>query len=121
MIKDRQVEGAIATLLRGGVMLAAAVVLLGGILYLGQRGVNSADYHVFRGEPLELRSPAAMWHGAVSGQAEAIIQIGVLLLILTPVARVLFSVFAFGFERDWMYVGMTLIVLAVLVYSLLGG
>jgi len=44
-----------------------------------------------------------------------------LLLILTPVARVGFSVVAFVVERDRMYVAMTLVVLAVLLYSLLAG
>jgi uncharacterized membrane protein len=43
-----------------------------------------------------------------------------LLLILTPVARVAFSVAAFALERDWTYVAITLIVLAVLIYSLAG-
>jgi uncharacterized membrane protein len=41
-----------------------------------------------------------------------------LLLIATPVARVLFSVLGFGLERDWMYVVITLLVLALLVYTL---
>ena len=43
-----------------------------------------------------------------------------MLLILTPVARVAFSVAAFALERDWTYVAITLIVLAILVYSLTG-
>jgi uncharacterized membrane protein len=49
------------------------------------------------------------------------IQLGLLLLIATPVARVAFSVVAFVLERDRMYVGITLLVLAVLLFSLLGG
>jgi uncharacterized membrane protein len=50
--------------------------------------------------------------------AAAVIQLGLLLLVATPVARVIFSVFAFAWERDWLYVLLTLIVLAVLLYSL---
>jgi uncharacterized membrane protein len=41
-----------------------------------------------------------------------------LLLIATPVARVLFSVLGFGLERDWLYVAITLLVLALLIYTL---
>ncbi len=48
------------------------------------------------------------------------IQLGLLLLIATPIARVAFSVVGFAIERDRMYVVFTLIVLAILLYSLLG-
>jgi uncharacterized membrane protein len=50
--------------------------------------------------------------------ARAIIQLGLLLLIATPVARVAFSAVAFAIEHDYMYVVITLIVLAILSYSL---
>ncbi|HXU49289.1 MAG TPA: DUF1634 domain-containing protein, partial [Candidatus Binatia bacterium] len=49
-----------------------------------------------------------------------LIQLGLLLLIATPVARVIFSVFAFLYERDWKYVFFTLIVLGLLIFSLFG-
>jgi uncharacterized membrane protein len=47
-----------------------------------------------------------------------IIQLGILILIATPVVRVAFSVFAFAEERDWMYVVVTLVVLGLLLFSL---
>ena len=59
--------------------------------------------------------------GALALHARAIIQLGLLLLIATPVARVVFSVYAFARQRDWVYVVVTLIVLGVLLYSLLSG
>ena len=121
MITDRQVEQSIGVLLRVGVLLAAAVVLVGGILYLVQRGNLRADYHVFHGEPNDLKKPSMVIREAFTGSPEAVIELGLLLLILTPVARVVFSVVAFARERDRMYVIMTLIVLAVLLYSLLAG
>ena len=120
MITDSQVEKSIGILLRTGVLLAAAVVLFGGILYLVHRGSGHADYHVFRGEPRDLRTPSLTIREAFTGNPEAIIELGLLLLILTPIARVVFSVVAFARERDTMYVVMTLLVLAVLLYSLLG-
>ena len=46
---------------------------------------------------------------------------GLLLLVATPVMRVIFSAAAFAFQGDRTYVIITLIVLAVLSYSLLGG
>jgi uncharacterized membrane protein len=48
-----------------------------------------------------------------------VIQLGILVLIATPVARVLFSMLGFALERDWMYVVITAIVLALLLYSLI--
>jgi uncharacterized membrane protein len=121
MITDRKVEVAISVLLRLGVLLAATVVLAGGILYLAQHGSAPAQYHVFHGEANELRHPGLVIQSAFSRKADAIIQLGLLLLILTPISRVAFSVVAFGIERDLMYVFVTLIVLAVLLYSLLAG
>ena len=52
--------------------------------------------------------------------SRGIIQLGILLLIATPIARVAFAVFAFAAERDKMYVVFTLIVLTILMYSLIG-
>ena len=121
MITDRKVEVAISVLLRSGVLLAAAIVFAGGVLYLARHGNAPPAYHVFHGEPQELCDPGLVMRSALSGRAGAIIQVGLLLLILTPVARSAFSVAAFALERDIMYVVMTPIVLAVLLYSLLGG
>ena len=121
MITDRQVEQSIGILLRAGVLLAAAVVLIGGVLYLAEAKNHIADYHSFHSEPKELRSPRIVVHNAFSGNPAAIIELGLLLLILTPVARVVFSVLAFAREHDYMYVVMTLIVLGVLLYSLIAG
>ena len=57
-------------------------------------------------------------HEAIALRPLGLIQLGLLLLIATPVARVMFSVLGFGLERDWMYVVITLLVLALLIYTL---
>ncbi|MGB8885518.1 MAG: DUF1634 domain-containing protein [Candidatus Korobacteraceae bacterium] len=115
---DQRIEVIIGTLLRTGVILAASVVLFGGILYLARHGHDVANYSTFHGEPEDLKSMSDIVHGALQGSAHAIIQLGLLLLIATPVARVIFSAIAFAIERDSMYVVITLIVLGVLLYSL---
>ncbi len=117
---DQRIEVIIGTLLRTGVILAASVVLIGGVLYLKRHGHEVPNYTSFHGEPEDLKSPAEIVRGVLGGSARAIIQLGLLLLIATPVARVLFSAIAFAFERDSMYVVITLIVLAILLYSLFG-
>ncbi len=117
---DRRVELVIAQLLRAGVLISAFVVIAGAILYLGPHPWSRVDYRVFHSEPPELRTVDGVLHDAVAGHAKGIIQLGLLLLIATPIARVAFSVFAFAMEGDRMYVVFTLIVLAILLYSLLG-
>ena len=78
---------------------AAGVVTAGGLLYLIRYGRSPTDYHIFRGEPADLRSPWGIVQDALALRRRGLIQLGVLLLIATPVARVVFSVFAFAFQR----------------------
>jgi uncharacterized membrane protein len=75
---------------------------------------------VFQGEPEELRTVPGIFHEALALHGRGLIQLGLLILIATPIARVAFSVVAFLYQRDWTYVVVTLIVLALLVYSLFG-
>ncbi len=119
---DERIEQLLGNLLRAGVLLSAAVVLLGGVIFLVRHGAKEVDLRVFRGEPAALRSPVGIVEEALDFSGRGLIQLGLLLLIATPVARVLFSVCAFARERDFLYVVFTLIVLAVLLGSLfLGG
>ena len=115
---DERVQNILGHLLRIGVTIAALVVLCGGVLYLVHHGQARADFSVFNGEPSALRSLDGIFDSAFSFEEQGIIQLGLLLLIATPIARVLFSVFAFALERDRMYVVITLIVLSTLLYSL---
>lgn len=117
---DERVEGIIGTLLRTGVSAAALVTLLGGAVYLIRHGANMPHYYVFQGEPADLRDVAGIVGEARSLSGRGLIQLGVLLLIATPVARVAFSVVAFALQRDRTYVVITLLVLAVLLAGLAG-
>jgi uncharacterized membrane protein len=117
---DQRMEDIIGNLLRVGVALSAGVVLVGAAIYLIRHGLEPANYHVFRGEPSDLRNIAGIVRKAFTFEGRAIIQLGLLMLIATPVVRVAFSVFGFAEEHDRMYVGITLVVLTVLLYSLIG-
>lgn len=118
---EKKTEGIIGILLRVGVLTSAFVVLLGGIFYLFRYGGAAPNYQIFRGEPARWRSVLPIMKSAFSLSPRGIIQFGLLLLIATPVARVIFSVFAFALQRDRTYVFVTLIVLGILLYSLIGG
>ncbi len=118
---EEQVEGIVGNLLRVGVMLAAVVVLVGGVFYLTRHGSSAPDYRVFHGEPTDLRGISGIVTDVLALRTRGIIQLGLLLLVAAPVARVAFSAFAFARQHDRTYVIVTLSVLAVLVYSLVGG
>jgi uncharacterized membrane protein len=117
---DRRVESIVGNLLRVGVIVSASVVLTGGMIFLVRHGTQPAHYRVFLGEPSDLRRLRGIVHGAIALRGRAIIQLGLLLLIATPIARVAFAMFGFAEEKDRMYVLFTGIVLAVLLYSLVG-
>jgi len=115
---DHRLEAIISKLLRSGVTVSALVVLLGGICYLSKHGHEQPGYYNFQGTPEVYRSVSGIVHAAGPSDCKAVIQLGLLLLILTPVARVAFSLVGFGLERDGTYVVITSIVLIILVYSL---
>jgi uncharacterized membrane protein len=117
---DRRAEDAIGKLLRTGVTIAALVVLSGAVLYLAHAWSSATHYQTFHSEPGDLRHISGIIRESLALHPEGIIQLGLLLLIATPIARVAFSVWAFAEERDWLYVTFTLIVLALLLFSLAG-
>ena len=118
---EDRVDQIMGNLLRVGVIVSAALVLAGGVFYIMHYGGNVADRHVFRSEPPRLRSVPGIFSDAAALRSRGLIQLGLLLLILTPVARVAFSIFAFARTRDFLYVGITSFVLCVLLFSLTSG
>ena len=117
---DKTIEEIVGNLLRVGVSLSAFVVLIGAAIYLARHGREPASYKVFHGEPSDLRSLSGIVRDAFHLRGRGIIQLGLLLLIATPVARVAFSIWGFAEEHDRIYMIFTGIVLIVLLYSLLG-
>jgi len=116
---DRRMEAIMGRLLQVGVTLASVVMLAGAVLYLVSHRTVAANYSVFVSEPEALRDPGKLRGRIAHRDSAALIQLGVLLLIATPVARVIFAVVAFLMERDWLYVAISLVVLSVLIFSLI--
>jgi uncharacterized membrane protein len=119
-LSERRLDEIIGILLRTGVLIAAFFVLTGGVLYLVRENGPVPDYHVFHGEPQNLRTVSGIVYRALELRGRGLIQLGLLILIATPIARVAFSLLVFLYERDWIYVAVTVIVLGLLLYSLLG-
>jgi uncharacterized membrane protein len=107
-------------LLRIGVLTAAAVTLAGGILFFIQHPGTLFAYDTFHSEPARLRQVYTIVREAFLFRSRAVIQFGILILIATPVLRVIFSFIGFIVEKDRMYIVITGIVAAILLYSLFG-
>jgi uncharacterized membrane protein len=109
---DQRMDDIIAKLLRAGVILAAVLVFAGGVAYVVSSSGGVPDYRQFHPEMRGLHALSTLpW-------PQGLIEVGLLTLIATPVARVIFCLAAFAIERDRMYMGFTLAVLAVLLYSI---
>lgn len=118
---DQDIEQTIGDLLRIGLLVATALAIVGGAIYLTNHGSEPPDYRLFRGEPADLRGIPGIVELARDWRGQGIIQLGLLVLLATPVVRVAFSIIAFVVQRDWLYVGITVFVMAVLLYSIVGG
>ena len=123
----RDVELYIGKLLRYGVMLSCGITLFGGIIYLIQHHGVSPDYSpVPDGQPFPgvdhyLRELSTIIPRVLQLDGAAIVQLGVCVLIATPIVRVAFSAIAFLIEKDYMYVLITLIVLIIIIANMLLG
>jgi len=114
-------EQIVGRILQLGVLLAAVVVLVGAFLLVSQSGFTVASFRTFAGEPSALTSVGQIIRGAFTGESRAIVQLGILLLIATPVTRVAITLVAFVYHRDRFYIAVTALVLALLLYGLFFG
>jgi uncharacterized membrane protein len=120
-LSDHRVENIIGNLLRVGVTVAACIVAVGGAFYLYRRADVVPHYGLFHGEPSFLEHIGSVLAAAAALRSDAVIQLGLLVLIAVPISRVAISIFAFLLRRDWLYSLVTVIVLVVLLFALLGG
>ena len=113
--------------LRWGVTLACVIAAMGGVIYLMEHGGEPMkDYsHFAYGAAAEEHESYTTLSGIVDGvinfTATGWIQLGVIALLLTPIMRVALSLIDFVQERDWLYAGISAVVLAVIISNSLGG
>jgi uncharacterized membrane protein len=104
-------------MLQIGVTVAALVVLAGGILYLPQAGGSKPDYRHFVSASPAITTVSGIVSGAMRMDARGVIGLGILLLIATPILRVIFGVVGFAMLRDRLYTAVSAVVLIILLYS----
>ncbi len=128
--EDQRMEIAMGMLLRIGVILAAVLVAIGGVLVLRHPGSPVPDYTVFHppakhaasaSANVPFRSISGVLEQLHTGSGGSIIALGLLVLVATPIARVIFAIIGFARERDLLYTVVSLIVLGILAFSLVHG
>jgi uncharacterized membrane protein len=117
-ITEARLASTIASLLRGGVLASAALVGVAGVFYLLQHGADTVSYGTFHLQRNDFRTISGILASAMRFRTDAIIQLGLVLLIATPIARVALAAVGFCLQRDRLYVAVSLIVFAILIFSL---
>jgi uncharacterized membrane protein len=117
--QDKDLQSFIGNLLRLGVVIAMAIVVAGLILFLFQYGREMTAYGTF--DEKQIFHFSEFYHDLKQGDSKAIMQLGVMVLIATPIARVLFTMIGFWLEKDRMYTIIALIVLCIIAFSLMFG
>ncbi|SEF70214.1 Uncharacterized membrane protein [Bryocella elongata] len=119
---DQDLENEVATMLRIGVTLSALIVLAGGLWMFRQphRAVPElSHFHAVEPALQSFRGVFAAAFRHAPGQSRGIMQLGLLVLIATPVLRVALCVVGFARQRNWLYVAVSAVVFLVLLWSLL--
>jgi uncharacterized membrane protein len=118
---DKDIEIILGNLLRWGVIFSSIIIFTGGIIYLLRHGNSEPDYKSFQGLLHPFHNLAEVVEGAAAMKGQAIIQAGIICLIATPVARIIFSIFGFLREKDRLYIVISLIVLCIILSSMIFG
>jgi uncharacterized membrane protein len=117
---DERLDKVVGIVLRTGVLLAAALVLISGIAFVASHRQAAPDHRKFHAGPSQLASISGVLHGAMTLDPLYVIQLGLLILIATPIVRVMTCAVGFALERDWTYAIVSLIVLTFLIGSIVG-
>lgn len=123
-IKDSDIELAISKVLRYGVYLALFFAIIGGIVYVYRHGseqVGTQYAHYVEKDEDFFDYVHNMFTGIFNGKGRDVITLGIIILLATPTVRILFSLLGYALEKDKMYMVITLIVLAIISVSVMGG
>jgi uncharacterized membrane protein len=111
---QQKTEEAISFILLIGVVMSAFVLLVGvGIACLFTRNISVSTYKMLQSPQLNLIQ------GLQHGNAQSFMTLGIIILLFTPLLRIVVSVVAFSLQRDWIYVGITTCVLCIIVGSMI--
>jgi uncharacterized membrane protein len=113
---EKDMQLLVSNILRIGVYTSLGIVAIGLLLYLVQQRGSVTDYGTF--SMAEGVSAADVWHKLCAGEPKSIITIGVLLLMVTPIVRIIIALLGFWLEKDRLYVMIALIILIIIAGSM---
>lgn len=117
---DVDLNRSVGNLLRLGVVLSVVTSLV-GFVKLFTEGFKMPKYKMLKMGDSSEKVWGSFWNSLCKGEGMAIIQLGILLLILTPLVRIIFALIGYLKEKDYIYVVISLIVLAIMTVSFLTG
>lgn len=118
---DVDLNRSVGNLLRLGVLLSVGTSLLGFIKLFTEGFKMPKDYTNLDIPTSSEKIWGSFWSGLTSGDGMAIIQLGILFLILTPLVRIIFALIGYLKEKDYLYVVISAIVLGIMVFSFITG
>lgn len=116
-MKEEHLRLILSRIMIWGIVLAAGVMLAGGVIFLAHHAAQAPGDRKFTGEPGDLRHPVAIFKAALKGNDDCLIQVGVLLMLLNPLVRVAMAAVGYAVSKDRLYAGVAAFVFAVLVVS----
>jgi uncharacterized membrane protein len=118
---DRRMANLISLTLRIGVLASAALIILGLVIYaVSDDGPDTVDDALGKNSEITQIRPSTILDGLADGSPSAFIELGILVLILTPIVRVALTTWLFERQQDWIFVGLAGFVLIVLLLGLFG-
>jgi uncharacterized membrane protein len=119
---SQRVADLISALLRWGVRGSLVLIVVGTLISFAFGAASRQTVKQLTGESAAFpRSVSWLVDSLASGQGRAVIVLGLLLLIATPVLRVLVSLTVFARQGDRIYVLITATVLLLLALSFILG
>jgi len=118
-LSQPQAEHFAARIVRIAVICASVLAVSGGIFYFFHFGSTIPSYEKFLGEPAYLTTIHGVIGGALHADFRAVMQLGVIVLLLIPLCRVTVFFGTFLLQHDWLYSIFSLVVLSILLFALL--
>lgn len=118
---DVDLNRSVGNLLRLGVVLSVTISLVGFIKLFLEGFTMPKKYSMLDLGDTSEQVWTKFWESLIKGEGMAIIQLGILILIFTPLMRIIFALIGYLKEKDYIYVVISSIVLAIMTISFFAG
>ncbi|KQS92044.1 DUF1634 domain-containing protein [Chryseobacterium sp. 09-1422] len=118
---DVDLNRSVGNLLRLGVILSVITSLIGFIKLFMEGFKMPRKYKLLDMGTSSEKVWSHFWETLCKGEGMAIIQLGILMLIFTPLMRIIFALIGYLKEKDYTYVIISSIVLAIMAVSFFTG